>query len=704
MAITRDLTFATIYTDAGLNLSDTITYTTLNDGTTSLTATVAELNTLDGITATVTELNYLDGVTSNVQTQIDNISSSFTIAADSGTNDTVTTGQTLTFAGGTGIDTTVTDNQISIAVDSTIAPLASPTFTGTLTYATLNDGTTSLTATVAELNYVDGVTSNIQTQIDNISSSFTLAADSGANDIFNTDETLTFTGGTGIDTTVANNVITIAVDSTIAPLASPTFTGTPLAPTAAAATNTTQIATTAFVQTAVSNLVDAAPSTLDTLNELAAALGDDANFSTTVTNSIATKLPLAGGTMTGNIVMSGAQTVDGRDLSVDGTKLDGIESGATADQTASEILTALLTVDGAGSGLDADLLDGISSASFFRSDVADSAIGFASSTSVNGTGDAGIGINSGGRLGFDQSGTRSWTVKATGGNLAFDAGDGNGNLTKNGGTIWHAGNDGSGSGLDADLLDGQQGSYYAAASHNHGRLYAETGTTTNYLSLSSSNELELFNSGGSIIDLYLNYSGGSTSLKGPGGGTIWHAGNDGSGSGLDADSLDGVQGSNYLRTDSASTISVNHTIDNTHQLNFGNSSTAIWKNTSKNFVIRNDDNEDIYIDARNVYIRTNRPNAYEMSVASKVNGAVELYYDNVKKLETTSTGATVTGTAVATKFQTTSTKIETAIFRINDQTLTTSTTIASDENASCAGPLTINTGVTLTVDGNLTVV
>ena len=113
-----------------------------------------------------------------------------------------------------------------------------------------------------------------------------------------------------------------------APLASPTFTGTPAAPTAAAGTNTTQVATTAFVSTAVANVVDSAPGALDTLNELAAALGDDANFSTTVTNSIATKLPLAGGQMTGNITFSGSQTVDGRDLSVDGAKLDGIASGA----------------------------------------------------------------------------------------------------------------------------------------------------------------------------------------------------------------------------------------------------------------------------------------------------------------------------------------------------------------------------------------
>jgi hypothetical protein len=60
-------------------------------------------------------------------------------------------------------------------------------------------------------------------------------------------------------------------------------------------------ATQTYVNTAISNLVDAAPTTLDTLNELAAALGDDPNFATTVATSIGTKLPLAGGTMTGNI-------------------------------------------------------------------------------------------------------------------------------------------------------------------------------------------------------------------------------------------------------------------------------------------------------------------------------------------------------------------------------------------------------------------
>lgn len=62
-------------------------------------------------------------------------------------------------------------------------------------------------------------------------------------------------------------------------------------------------ATKNYVDTEISSLVDAAPGTLDTLNELAAALGDDPNFSTTITNSIATKLPLAGGTMSGAIAM-----------------------------------------------------------------------------------------------------------------------------------------------------------------------------------------------------------------------------------------------------------------------------------------------------------------------------------------------------------------------------------------------------------------
>ncbi|MEJ5109472.1 phage tail protein, partial [Enterobacter ludwigii] len=77
-----------------------------------------------------------------------------------------------------------------------------------------------------------------------------------------------------------------------APLASPGLTGTPTAPTAAQTVNTTQIATTAFVKAAIAGLVGSSPAALDTLNELAAALGNDANFATTMTNALAGKQPL----------------------------------------------------------------------------------------------------------------------------------------------------------------------------------------------------------------------------------------------------------------------------------------------------------------------------------------------------------------------------------------------------------------------------
>ncbi|SAC57183.1 phage tail protein [Enterobacter roggenkampii] len=78
-----------------------------------------------------------------------------------------------------------------------------------------------------------------------------------------------------------------------APIASPALTGKPTTPTAADKDNSTQIANTAFVQAALAALVGSSPETLDTLNELAAALGNDPNFATTVTNSLAGKMDKA---------------------------------------------------------------------------------------------------------------------------------------------------------------------------------------------------------------------------------------------------------------------------------------------------------------------------------------------------------------------------------------------------------------------------
>ncbi|EMZ7343101.1 phage tail protein [Escherichia coli] len=77
-----------------------------------------------------------------------------------------------------------------------------------------------------------------------------------------------------------------------APLSSPALTGTPTAPTAAQSVNNTQIATTAFVKSAIAAMVGSAPAALDTLNELAAALGNDPNFATTMLNALSGKQPL----------------------------------------------------------------------------------------------------------------------------------------------------------------------------------------------------------------------------------------------------------------------------------------------------------------------------------------------------------------------------------------------------------------------------
>jgi hypothetical protein len=98
------------------------------------------------------------------------------------------------------------------------------------------------------------------------------------------------------DSDVTTNATNVA---TKLPLAGGTLTGD--LTLSGAPTSNLHAATKAYVDTEVAGLVDAAPGTLDTLNELAAALGDDANFSTTVTNSIAAKMPLAGGTFTGNV-------------------------------------------------------------------------------------------------------------------------------------------------------------------------------------------------------------------------------------------------------------------------------------------------------------------------------------------------------------------------------------------------------------------
>ncbi|HBE5750280.1 TPA: phage tail protein [Escherichia coli] len=114
-----------------------------------------------------------------------------------------------------------------------------------------------------------------------------------------------------VDDLMAKHIAANDPHTQYAPKASPTFTGTPKAPTAAAGNNTTQLATTAFVQAALIALINGAPATLDTLKEIAAAINNDPNFSTTINNALALKAPLASPALTGTpTAPTAAQTVN----------------------------------------------------------------------------------------------------------------------------------------------------------------------------------------------------------------------------------------------------------------------------------------------------------------------------------------------------------------------------------------------------------
>ena len=192
----------------------------------------------------------------------------FTLAADSGTDDTFTTGNTLTFAGGTGIDTTVSDDQISIAIDSTVTTNSGTqtltnktidTASNTITVAEadisdlqsyiLADSTDTLTNKTFDANGTGNSISNIEvadlasgvldtdlssvagtdttlasakaikayvdTQTASQMTTFTISDDSSTTSTITQSDTLQFLGGTGIGSTVSGDTVTFAIDSTV---------------------------------------------------------------------------------------------------------------------------------------------------------------------------------------------------------------------------------------------------------------------------------------------------------------------------------------------------------------------------------------------------------------------------------------------------------------------------------------------------------
>jgi len=210
------------------------------------------------------------------------VSSTITLAADSGSNDTYTTGNTLTFTGGTGIDTTVSDDTITIAVDATIATASSTT---TFTNKTFDaNGTGNSISNIEVADFASGV---IDTDISSVSASddtlasakaikayvdsqvtaidVDIAADTGTIAITDA-ETLTFTGGTGIDTSATGNAVTFAIDSSVT-----TNTGT---------------------QTLTNKTIDASSNTLSNIGNSSLT---NSTISISDDSSSSTNIPLGGG-------------------------------------------------------------------------------------------------------------------------------------------------------------------------------------------------------------------------------------------------------------------------------------------------------------------------------------------------------------------------------------------------------------------------
>ena len=286
-ATTVDISTAQTLTNKTISAaSNTLTIATTD--LTDVTATAAEVNILDGATLSTTELNYVYGVTSGIQSQIDakqatlvpgtgldvsgaNISidnaelSNYLLEGVSGSSyGLIGTSEYLDVKTGNGYNKEI---ELDIAaVESKLqtdgfAKLASPTFTGTVS---------GITASMVGLGNVD-------------------------------------------NTSDANKPVSTATQTALdlkANLSSPALTGSPTAPTQSAGDNSTKIATTAYADAAVAALVDSAPGTLNTLNEIAAAINDDASYAATITTALGAKAPLESPTFTGTVDFTGA-TVNG---------------------------------------------------------------------------------------------------------------------------------------------------------------------------------------------------------------------------------------------------------------------------------------------------------------------------------------------------------------------------------------------------------
>ena len=349
-----------------------------------------------------------------------------------------------------------------------------------------------------------------------------------------------------------------------APLAGPALTGTPTAPTAAANTNTTQIATTAYVQTELTDLIDGAPGTLDSLNELAAAINDDSNYNSTLTTALATKVNKTSNqalgnaanvmTISGNTITlaRGDSTTDtvtvpdtnttytaGTNMSLTGTTFASTDTTyTTATSSALGLVKIGYTESGKNYPVELDSGKMYVNVPWVDTNTNTTYTG-GTNISLSGTTfnlDNQIVLSTGiastkGAFGTGQTGVHATyhlynnSLTYLNGNTIIDA---NLNVTSGGlitaNRIITTGLYGTGHG--SSMLPIWQ---YNASHHGYGFGYVE-GSPDSF-KFDVSNNLV---SGTPDFEI-------SENVARVNGNTVWHAGNDGAGSGLDADTLDGLQ-------------------------------------------------------------------------------------------------------------------------------------------------------------------
>ena len=410
------------------DLSITATAAEINklDG---VTATTDELNILDGVTATATELNYVDGVTSNIQTQLD---AKGTVSSLSDLSITATAaeinkldGVTATTAELNYIDG-VTSN-IQTQLDQKAASLTDLSVTATAAELNILDGAT---LTTTELNYVDGVTSAIQTQIDGKLSTSLKGAASGLAEL----------DSSGL---VPTSQLPSYVDDVLEYTNASSFPGTGETGKIYVALDTNDIyrwSGSAYVK--VSDAVSPSDQATALATARTISLTGDVTGSTSCDGSANVSITATIADDSHNHVIS---NVDGLQTALDG-KL------ATTAKAA-----------------DSDLLDGLNSTQFLRSDVDDTVAGNITVTGLtrfanngnnpffwfteNSVDKAYIQWNANGYIEFGNVEDSSRLIVAD----VVQVSQNNGATWYD---VWHEGNDGASSGLDADMLDGLHASTF----------------------------------------------------------------------------------------------------------------------------------------------------------------------------------------------------------------------------------------------------